>query len=154
MHLDDADKTTFEVHTGTYRFRKMPFGLCNAGSTFQRVMDMALNGLNFNMCQMYIDDIIVFFATVEKHIDRLKKVFDRMRIANLKFKPSKCHLLQTKVSFLGHIVSGEGVSTDPGKIQAVKDWPVPQDVKEVRSFLWLAIYYRRFVPSFAAMASP
>jgi len=154
MHPDDADKTTFVVRTGTYPFRKMSFGLCNAGSTFQRVMDMALNGLNFNMCLVYIDNIIVFSITVEEHIDRLKKVFDRMRIANLKFKHSKCHLLQTKVSFLGHIVSGEGVSTDPGKIQAVKEWPVPQDVKEVRSFLGMASYYRQFVPFFAAVASP
>jgi len=154
MHPEDADKTTFIVRTGTYRFKRMPFGLCNAGSTFQRVMDLALKGLNFNMCLVYIDDIIVFSATVEEHIERLKLMFDRIRTANLKFKASKCCLLRTEVSFLGHVVSGEGVSTDPNKINAVENWPVPKDVREVRAFLGLASYYRRFVPSFAALASP
>jgi len=152
MHSDDADKTNFIVRTGTYRFKRMPFGLCNAGSTFQRVMDLALNGLNFNMCLVYIDDIIVFSATIEKHMERFKLMFDRIRTANLKFKASKCCLLRTEVSFLGHVVIGEGVSTDPNKIKSVKKWPVPQDVKEVRSFLGLASYYRRFFPSFAAIA--
>jgi len=77
MDMQDADKTTFIVRRGTYRFRRVPFGLCNAGSTFQRVMDLALNGLNFNMCLVYLDDIIVFSSTVEEHLVRLRKLFDR-----------------------------------------------------------------------------
>jgi len=81
------------VRTGTYRFRRVPFGLCNAGSTFQRVMDLALNGLNFNMCLVYLDDIIVYSADVGEHIIRLKKLFERLRAVNLKLKPSKCKLL-------------------------------------------------------------
>jgi len=152
--MDDADKTTFIVRTGTYRFRRVLFGLCNAGSTFQRVMDLALNGLNFYMCLVYIDDIIVYLATVGEHIERLKKLLDRLRSANLKLKPSKCSLLRAQVSFLGHVVSGEGVATDPEKIKAVEEWPVPTDLHEVRSFLGLASYYRRFVPTFASIAAP
>jgi len=154
MDMRDADKTTFIVRTGTYRFRRVPFGLCNAGSTFQRVMDLALNGLNFYMCLVYLDDIIVYSATVEEHLSRIRKLFDRLRIANLKLKPSKCSLLRAEVHFLGHVVSGEGVATDPSKIDLVRDWPQPRDVHEVCSFLGLASYYRRFVPTFAEVAAP
>jgi len=154
MDMKDADKTTFIVRTGTYRFRRVPFGLCNAGSTFQRVMDLALNGLNFNMCLVYLDDIIVFSATVEEHLNRLRKIFDRLRAANLKLKSSKCSLMRSEVKFLGHVVSEEGVATDPTKIEVVKDWPTPNEVRDVRSFLGLASYYRRFVPTFAEIAAP
>jgi len=100
-------------------------------------MDLALNGLNFYMCLVYLDDIIVYSATVEEHLVRLRKLFHRFRIANLKLKPSKCHLLRAEIKFLGHVVAAEGVSTDPNKVEAVKDWPVPEDVHEVRSFLGL-----------------
>jgi len=125
-----------------------------AGSTFQRIMDLALNGLNFYICLGYLDDIMVNSTTVEEHLLRLRKLFDRLRIANSKLKPSKCHLLRAEIEFLGHVVSAEGVSTDPSKIEAGKDWPTPEDVNEVRSFLGLTSYYRRFVPTFAEIAAP
>jgi len=144
MNMKDADKTTFIVRTGRYHFRRVPFGLCNAGSTFQRVIDLTLNGLNFNMCLVYLDDKIVFSATVEEHLNKLRKIFDRLRAANLKLKSSKCSLMRVQVKFLGHVVSGEGVATDLGKIE----------VREVRSFLGLASYYRRFVQTFAKIAAP
>jgi len=123
MDMKNADKTTFIVRTGIYSFRRVPFGLCNAGSTFQRVMDLALNGLNFYICLVYLDDIIVYSITIEEHLVKLRKLFDRLRTANLKLKPSKCHLLLAEIKFLGHVVSAEGVSTDPSKIEAVRDWP-------------------------------
>jgi len=154
MDMKDADKTTFIVRTGTYRFRRVPFGLCNAGSTFQRVMDLAPNGLNFNMCLVYLDCIIVFSATVKEHLNRLRKIFDRLRAANLKLKSSKCSLMRADVKFLGHVVSGEGVATDLTKIEVVKDWSTPNEIRDVRSFLGLASYYRRFVPAFAEIAAP
>jgi len=106
MHEEDSDKTTFIVRAGTYRFRRVSFGLCNAGSTFQRVMDLALSGLNFNMCLVYLDDIIVYSTSIEEHIERLEMLFERLREANLKLKPSKCKLLWTEVSFLRHVVLG------------------------------------------------
>jgi len=123
MHEDDADKTktTFIVRTGTYRFRRVPFGLCNAGSTFQRVMYLALNRLNFNMCLVYLDDIIVYSADVGEHITRLEKFFERLRASNLKLNPSKCKLLRSELSFLGHVVLSKKVGTDPEKISAVED---------------------------------
>jgi len=154
MDMRDTDKTTFIVRTGTYRFSCVPFGLCNVGSTFQSVMELAFNGLNFKMCLVYLDNIIVYSSTVEEHLLRLRKLFDRLRMANLKADPSKCSLLRAEVCFLGHVVLSEGVSTDPSKIDLVKDWPEPRDVHEVRSFLGLAIYYRRFVPTFEEIAAP
>jgi len=116
-------------------------------------MDLALNGLNFNMCLVYLDDIIVYSADVGEHIVRLEKLFERLRAANLKLKPSKCKLLRSELSFLGHVVSSKGVGTNPENISAVEDWPRPTDVKEVRSFLGLASYYRKFVPAFTALAA-
>jgi len=154
MDMKDADKTTFIVRTGTYQFRRLPFGFCNAGSTFKRVIDLALRGLNFYMCLVYLDDIIVYSSTVEEHLIRLKKLFDRIRTANLRLKASKCHLLRAEIKFLGHLVSAEGVSTDSSKVKAVRDWPVPEDLHEVRSFLGLTSYYGRFVLTFAEIAAP
>jgi len=85
-------------------------------------MDLALNGLNFNMCLVYLDDIIVYWSTVEEHLVRLRRLFDRLRIADLKLRPRKCSLLRAEVNFLGNVVSGKGVATDPSKIELVRDW--------------------------------
>jgi len=91
---------------------------------------------------------------MEEHLLRLRKLFDRLGMANLKLKPSKCSLLRAEVNFLGHVVSGEGVATDPNKIKLVKNWPKQRDVHEVCSFLVLASHYRQFVPTFAEIAAP
>jgi len=132
----------------------MPFGLCNAGATFQRLMDVVMSGLHLDVCLIYLDDIIVFSKTVEEHIERLVRVLRRLRSAGLKLKPEKCLLMQRSVSFLGHVVSGDGIFTDPLKIKTVTEWRVPSSVKEVRSFLGLAGYYRRFVKGYAQIAAP
>ena len=154
MDPDDADKTAFVTRRGMFRFRTMPFGLCNAVATFQRLMDLVLAGLNLDIRLVYFDDIIVFSATPEQHLERLKCVFRRLQEANLKLKPSKCCLMQTEVSFLGHIISGEGISTDPEKIKLINEWPAPTNLRQLRGFLELAGYYRRFVQGYAKIAGP
>ena len=150
----DRDKTAFICHPGMYRYRMMPFGLCNAGATFQRLMDVIMSGLNLNICLIYLDDIITFSKTIEEHLERLVRVFDRLRSAGLKLKPEKCTFFRHSVSFLGHVVSEAGIATDPEKVKAVADWPVPTSLREVRSFLGLASYYRRYVEGFAKIAAP
>ena len=115
----DSDKTAFICQKGMFRFRKMPFGLCNAGATFQRLMDIVMSGLHFQVCLVYLDDIITFSETLEQHIERLLIVLGRLRSAGLKLKPQKCALFQKSINFLGHVVSERGIETDPAKIEAV-----------------------------------
>ena len=113
-----------------------------------------MSGLHLDVCLVYLDDIILFSRTVDEHLERLVRVLGRLRSAGLKLKPEKCSLMQRSVSFLGHVVSGEGIATDPKKIETVTEWPVPNSVKEVRSFLGLTGYYRRFVKGYASIAAP
>ena len=136
----DREKTSFICHRGSYQYRTMPFGLCNAGATFQRLMDVVLNGLSLQICLAYLDDVIVFSRELDEHLIRLRQVFERLQIAGLKVKPSKCKILQKQVSFLGHVISSEGISTDPEKIRAVAEWPEPRSVRDVRAFVGLASY--------------
>lgn len=150
----DRNKTAFICHRGSFRFPRMPFGLCNAPATFQRLMDLVIAGLNYETCLVYLDDIIVFSKDTQSHLERLEKLLLRLREANLKLKPSKCHLLQQKVSFLGFVVSKAGVETDPDKIAAIRDWPKPLNLRQSRAFVGLCQYYRRFVPGFSDVASP
>jgi len=115
---------------------------------------MVLAGPNLSICLAYLDDIILFSKNAEEHLQRLELLLQRPSSANLKLKPSKCSLLQTHVSFLGHIVSGEGIATDPQKTELVNNWPVPKTVKELRGFLGLAGYYRKFVKDYSKVATP
>jgi len=131
----------------------MPFGLCNAVATFQRLMDLALAGLNFDICLAYLDDIILHSKTLE-HLQRLEKLLQRLQEVNLKLKPSKCSLMQKRVVFLGHVVSGDEIATDPEKIKLVEEWPTPTNLKQLRGFLGLIGYYRKFVMGYAHIAGP
>ena len=154
MAPEDAEKTAFTTPFGLFQFKKMPFGLANAPATFERLMDLVLAGLHWDVCLVYLDDIIVFSQSFKQHVQRLQLVLERLRKAGLKLSPSKCHLFQSKVEFLGHVVSGDGVSTDPKKTEAIDKWPNPRSVRDVRSFLGLCSYYRRFVKGFADIAKP
>jgi len=149
-----ADKTAFITRRGMFRFRTMLFGLCNAVATFQRLMDLALAGLNFDICLVYLDDIILHSKTLEEHLQRLEKLLQQLQEVNLKLKPSKCSLMQKKVVFLGHVVSGDGIATDPEKIKLVEEWPTPTNLKQLRGFLGLTGYYRKFVNGYAHIAGP
>ena len=156
MHKSSQEKTAFATNTGLYEFRVMPFGLCNAPATFQRLMQKVLAGLGGSepFCSVYIDDILVYSRSVEEHLDHLTQVFGRIRASGLKLHPQKCHLGYREVQYLGHVISAEGISPDPDKVRAVADFKVPTDVRSVREFLGLAGYYRRFVSNFARVASP
>ena len=154
MHDDSKEKTAFIAHSGLYEFNVLSFGLTNAPPNFQRLMSKVLHGLDWKICLIYIDDIIIFSASYEEHLARLRLVFNRLRDANLKLKPSKCRFASQSVDFLGFVVSSKGISPDSSKIEVVKSFPVPKSVKEVRSFLGLCNYYRRFVEGFSKIASP
>eukprot|EP00731_Ephydatia_muelleri_P037277 Em0434g3a len=120
----------------------------------RRLIDRVLSGLKWSSCLVYLDDIIVVGKSFSDHLSNLGCVFERLRGAGLKLKPAKCHLWQKRVAFLGHIVSADGIATDPSKTAAVKNWPIPQSRREVQQFLGLANYYRRFVGNFASIAKP
>jgi len=141
----DRAKTAFCTAFGLFEFNRMPFGLCNAPSTFQRLMERIFGDQSFQSLLLYLDDVIVFSTTIEQHLQRLELVLDRLRQQNLKIKLSKCCFFQPEVRYLGHVVSSTGVSTDPEKISAVAKWNRPQSLQELRSFLGFASYYRRFV---------
>ena len=150
----DKEKTAFITRKGLFQWRSMPFGLCNAPGTFERLMDLVLTGLTWETCLVYLDDVIVYGKTFEDALSNLKFVLSRLRKAGLKLKPSKCQLFRDKVPFLGHVVSRRGVEVDPKKTAAVANWLTPARVKDVRSFIGTAQYYRRFIPNFAQIAAP
>ncbi len=151
----DKQKTAFQVGTlGFYEFNRMPFGLCNAPATFQRLMERCMGEMNLRDCLIYLDDIIVFSTSFDQQVERLEAVFQRLRANNLKLKTSKCEFFKREVIYLGHIVSESGIKTDPKKVTAVSTWPIPKSVQEVRRFLGFTGYYRRFVKDFAKIARP
>ena len=154
MSSCDKEKTAFTTGSGLYEFNVMPFGLCNAPSTFGRLMELVLAGLHWKTCLLYLDDILIYAQTFEEHTARLSEVFARLKAAGLKLKPKKCSLFQKEVAYLGHVVSQDGIATDPEKTRKVQDWPTPCNLKHVRSFIGLCSYYRRFIKDFSRIAAP
>lgn len=154
MQESDAAKTAFSTPYGHYQFNRMPFGLKNAPATFQRLMDRVLTGLQGIEVFVYMDDIVVYARSLREHEIKFNKLAQRLRAANLHLQPDKCEFLRTEVTYLGHIISNDGVKPDPKKISAVKDFPTPKRAKNVKQFLGLAGYYRRFIPDFSKIAKP
>ena len=154
MAEDDKEKTAFSTPQGHFEFNVIPFGLTNAPATFQRLMECVLAGLSGEECLIYLDDVIVFSVSFKEHLERLARVFSALQKAQLKLKLSKCHFAQREVKYLGHIVSEKGIAPDPGKIEAVSSYPAPQNPKELKQFLGLSNYYRRFIPHYANIAEP
>ena len=151
----DKEKTAFCTSSSQlFEFNQVPFGLCNAPTTFSRLMDRVLVGLHWETCLFYLDDIIVFAATFEEHLARLRQVFERLRHAQLKLDAEKCTFAAKKVSYLGHRVTSEGLLPDPTLLAAIKEIAPPKNATEVHSFLGLAGYYRRYVKNFATIAGP
>ena len=151
---EDRPKTAFVTRKGLFQFRKMPFGLSCAPATFQRLMETVMAGLQWEICLIYLDDVIVVGKTFEDMIVNLSKVFDRIVEAGLKLKPKKCALFSRRVLYLGHVITEDGISTDPEKVEAIRNWPEPCNVSELRSFLGICGYYRRFIEKFAEKAKP
>ena len=137
-----------------WEYKYMPFGLMSAPATFQRLVDTMLRGIQYDTCMAYLDDIIVISSTISEGIDRLKDVFERIRMAKLKLKAEKCDLFKEEITYLGHVISADGVRTDPKKISAVKDFTIPLFVTDVRGFLGLCSYYRRFIKDFSNLTKP
>ncbi|KAL5516223.1 hypothetical protein EMCRGX_G001504 [Ephydatia muelleri] len=151
---DDKEKTAFSTEKGHFEFNVMPFGLTNAPATFQRLMECILAGLTGEQCLIYIDDIIVFSASFPEHLERLTNVFLKLQDAGLKLKTEKCKFVQKAVKYLGHVVSAEGICPDPAKTEVVVSYPVPTSAKEVKQFMGLCNYYRRFVKDYSKIAAP
>ena len=117
-------------------------------------MELVLKGFHWKICLIYLDDVIVKGRTFEEELERLEQVFERLAWAGLKLKPKKCFLFQKWVSYPGHVITEEGISADRGKVEQVRTWPIPENRTEVKSFLELTSYYRRFIPDFSTVAQP
>ena len=154
MEPSDVPKTAFSTGTGHYEFKRMPFGLKIAPSIFQRVTNNVLRGLQNEICSVYLDDIIIFLTPLKEHVDRLKLVFERLKQSNFKVQLDKSEFLHKKVAYLGHKITSNRVKPNLDKVDAVKKFPIPKTPRDIKSFLGLAGYYRRFIKDFAKITKP
>lgn len=154
MDEESIEKTAFTVNNGHYEYVRVPFGLKNAPSTFQRVMDNVLREFLHKFVFVYMDDVVIFSRSMQEHINHIKLTFKKMRQFNLKIQLDKSEFFRKEVSFLGHVISPEGIKPNPAKIESVVNYPIPKTTKEIKSFLGLVGYYRKFISDFAKIVSP
>jgi len=154
MDKESIAKTAFSCSEGHFEFLRMPFGLCNAPCTFQNAIQTILRNENNKTCLIYLDDIIIFANTIEEHNKRLKNIFSKLLAAGIKLSFNKCQFAQKRVKFLGHIISKNGIETDPEKTKIIKEWKKPETMRELTSFMGFTSYYRRFIKNFSSIAEP
>lgn len=154
MSAGDEHKTAFQTHTGHYEYTVMSFGLTGAPGTVQAAMNNTLSSVLRKCALVFFDDILIYSPTLESHMEHLRVVLSLLREHQWQVKLSKCAFAQTQISYLGHIISGAGVATDPSKVQDILNWPVPTNLKMLRGFLGIAGYYRKFVKGFGIISKP
>lgn len=154
MDPGSIEKTAFTVNNGHYEYLRMPFGLKNAPATFQRMMDEILREYLYKFCFVYMDDVVIFSRSLSEHIDHIRLIFKKLKEVNLKVQPDKSEFLCKEVAFLGHIITSDGIKPNPSKIETVQRYPIPKTQKEIKAFLGLVGYYRRFIQNFAKITFP
>ncbi len=154
MDKESKEITAFSTPAGHYEWLRLPMGLRNAPLTFQRMVNTLFAGVTGNGLFVYLDDLIVVSKDLDSHLEKLSLVFQKLTQADLKVKLTKCEFLKSHIEFLGHLIDGDGIHTMDSKITAVKNFPAPKSVENVRSFLGLAGYYKAFVKNCASIASP
>lgn len=154
MSEEDKEKTVFICPLRFYQFERMPQGITGAPATFQRLMEKTVGDMNLLQCLVYLDNLIVFDRTLEEHKERLLRVLDRQAEVGLKLSLDKCQFCQPEVKYVGHIVSADGIATDPDKIKAVAQWQPPTHLKSLQSFLGFCGYYCKFIKNYSAIVRP
>ena len=155
MEENSKALTAFTIRPqGFYECKKMPFRLTNAPATFQWLMQSCLGNLHLQYCIIYLHDVIVFSKTLEEHLITLRAVFEKLKRAELKLTPSKCEYFRQELTYLGHVVSKNGIQTDSNKVEAIHKWPMSTNVTEVRSFVGFTNYYQRFIKRYVQVAKP
>lgn len=154
MAENSKHKTAFVCHLGQYQYRRMPFGLTNAPATFQRLMSQLFSGKEWEFVSVYLDDVLIASCNIKEHVDHVRRVLIKLSEAGLRLKPNKCVFAADEIEYLGHTLTAEGVKPNSGKVEAVRSFPRPSNVKEVKSFLGLANFYRRHIPDMATISRP
>lgn len=150
----DREKTAFSINGAKYEFIRMPFGLKNAPSIFQRCVDDILRPYIGKFAYVYIDDVLIFSNSPEEHIEHIETIINALHSANMKISSEKSHFFKNRIEFLGHIIKNGRITVDPQKIEAMQNYPIPKTLKELRSFLGLTGYYRKFIANYAKIVKP
>ena len=154
MQEGDEWKTAFKTHRGLYEWLVMPFGLSNAPSTFMRLMTHVFQPFLGKFVVVYFDDILIYSRTLEEHLEHLRQVFEALKLQQLYVNLKKCSFVTDNVIFLGYVVSKAGLSVDQSKVEAIKTWPVPKTLFDIRSFHGMVSFYRRFIKDFSTLVAP